>query len=133
MEPRRSVKHLWVTVAMLGLFGPAERVPNDSDGSHNVPYAGNDDYQGNLSDADARSMREEDAVFERITIGLSVVLAGLLLTWVVVNAGVGMKAPDIDNETWLNSVPLHLSTTSLRGIAMATGTGLRCISSTSRV
>ena len=48
-------------------------------------------------------------MFERITIGLSVVLAGLLLTWAVANAGVGMKAPDITNQTWLNSVPLHLS------------------------
>ena len=48
-------------------------------------------------------------MFERITIGLSVVLAGLLLTWVVVNAGVGMKAPDITNPTWLNSEPLHLA------------------------
>lgn len=47
-------------------------------------------------------------MFERITIGLSVVLAGLLSTWVVVDAGVGMKAPDITNETWLNSAPLYL-------------------------
>ena len=51
----------------------------------------------------------ECTMFERITIGLSVILAGLLLTWVVVNAEVGMKAPDITNETWLNSTPLHLS------------------------
>jgi len=48
-------------------------------------------------------------MFERITIGLSVIVAGLLLTWVVVNAGVGMKAPDMTNEIWLNSAPLHLS------------------------
>jgi thiol-disulfide isomerase/thioredoxin len=51
----------------------------------------------------------EGSMFERITIGLSVVLAGLLLTLAVANAGVGMKAPDITNETWLNSAPLHLS------------------------
>ena len=51
----------------------------------------------------------EDSMFERITIGLSVVLAGLLLTLAVANAAVGMKAPDITNETWLNSAPLHLS------------------------
>jgi len=48
-------------------------------------------------------------MFERITIGLSVVLAGLLLIGAVANAGVGMKAPDITNQTWLNSAPLHLS------------------------
>lgn len=51
----------------------------------------------------------EGNMFDRITIGLSVVLAGLLLTWAVANAGVGMKAPDITNQTWLNSAPLQLS------------------------
>jgi thiol-disulfide isomerase/thioredoxin len=48
-------------------------------------------------------------MFERITIGFNMVLASLLLTLAVANAGVGMKAPDITNETWLNSAPLHLS------------------------
>jgi thiol-disulfide isomerase/thioredoxin len=45
----------------------------------------------------------------RILIGSSALLAGVLVTWFVANAGVGMKAPDITNETWLNSAPLHLS------------------------
>ena len=48
-------------------------------------------------------------MFKRITIGLSVIVAGVLITWFVANAGVGMKAPDITNEIWLNSAPLHLS------------------------
>ena len=47
-------------------------------------------------------------MFDRILIGLMVFLAGLIFTWAVVNAGVGMKAPDITNETWLNSAPLRL-------------------------
>lgn len=46
---------------------------------------------------------------QRILIGISAFLMGLLVTWFVANAGVGMKAPDITNETWLNSAPLHLS------------------------
>ena len=45
----------------------------------------------------------------RILVGISALLAGVLVTWAVVNAGVDMKAPDITNETWLNSAPLHLS------------------------
>lgn len=36
-------------------------------------------------------------------------LAGVFITWFVANAEVGMKAPDITNETWLNSAPLHLA------------------------
>jgi thiol-disulfide isomerase/thioredoxin len=46
---------------------------------------------------------------DRILTGVLVVLAGLLFTWVVANGGVGTKAPDITNETWLNSAPLHLA------------------------
>lgn len=46
---------------------------------------------------------------DRIMTGLLVICAGIVLTWVVVNAGVGMPAPDITNQTWLNSEPLHLS------------------------
>jgi len=45
----------------------------------------------------------------RILIGIGAFLAGVLITWFVANAGVGMKAPDINNQTWLNSAPLHLS------------------------
>jgi thiol-disulfide isomerase/thioredoxin len=52
-------------------------------------------------------------MFGRITVGLSALLMGLFLTWLVANAGVGMKAPDITNDTWLNSAPLHLP--DLRG------------------
>ena len=46
---------------------------------------------------------------QRILIGISASLAGVLITWLVANAGVGMKAPDMTNETWRNSAPLHLS------------------------
>jgi hypothetical protein len=35
----------------------------------------------------------------RILVGISALLAGVLVTWAVVNAGVDMKAPDIMNET----------------------------------
>jgi thiol-disulfide isomerase/thioredoxin len=48
-------------------------------------------------------------MFDRIMIGVLVLLAGLLFTWAAVNAGVGMKAPDITNPTWLNSEPLRLA------------------------
>jgi thiol-disulfide isomerase/thioredoxin len=41
------------------------------------------------------------------------ILLGFLTTWALANAGVGMKAPDITNATWLNSAPLHLQ--ELRG------------------
>jgi thiol-disulfide isomerase/thioredoxin len=52
----------------------------------------------------------------RILIGISALLAGVLVTWFVANAGVGMKAPDITNQTWLNSAPLYLS--DLKGKVM---------------
>jgi len=48
-------------------------------------------------------------MIERIVTGLGVLLLGLFVTWVVANAGVGMKAPDITNPTWLNSEPLRQS------------------------
>lgn len=40
---------------------------------------------------------------------IGAMLAGLLLTGVVANAGAGMKAPDITSPTWLNSEPLRLA------------------------
>lgn len=40
---------------------------------------------------------------------IGAMLAGFLLTWAGVNAGVGMKAPDITSSTWLNSEPLRLA------------------------
>lgn len=49
----------------------------------------------------------------RITVGLSALLMGFFLTWFIANAGVGTKALDITNDTWLNSSPLHLQ--DLRG------------------
>jgi thiol-disulfide isomerase/thioredoxin len=48
-------------------------------------------------------------MFDRIMIGLTPLLAGVILTWVAANAGVGMTAPDITNPTWLNSEPVHLA------------------------
>ena len=44
---------------------------------------------------------------------MGTILTVLFLVWVVVNAGVGMKAPDIASQTWLNSDPIHL--TDLKG------------------
>jgi thiol-disulfide isomerase/thioredoxin len=45
----------------------------------------------------------------KILTAIGTVLTLLLLTWAVVDAGVGMKAPDIASHTWLNSDPIHLS------------------------
>jgi thiol-disulfide isomerase/thioredoxin len=45
----------------------------------------------------------------RTLIGIGACLVWVLLTCSMANAGVGMKAPDITNETWLNSLPLHLA------------------------
>jgi len=46
---------------------------------------------------------------DRMLTGALVILTGLLFTWAVATAGVGMKAPEITNPTWLNSEPLHLN------------------------
>lgn len=48
-------------------------------------------------------------MLKRILISFGVVLCGFFITWLVANAGVGMKAPDIANQTWLNGEPLHLA------------------------
>lgn len=42
-----------------------------------------------------------------------ILLVLFFFTWVVANAGVGMKAPDMTNATWLNSAPLQMA--DLRG------------------
>ncbi len=48
-------------------------------------------------------------MLQRIVVGLSMALAGFFLAWFVANAAVGVKAPEITNDTWLNSAPLHLA------------------------
>jgi thiol-disulfide isomerase/thioredoxin len=48
-------------------------------------------------------------MLDRIVTGALAIFTVLLLTWAVADAGIGMTAPDITNETWLNSAPLHLS------------------------
>jgi thiol-disulfide isomerase/thioredoxin len=45
----------------------------------------------------------------RTMTAIGTILTLLLLHWVVVHAAVGMKAPDIASETWLNSAPVHLA------------------------
>ena len=35
------------------------------------------------------------------------ILIVVFVMWVVVNATVGMKAPDITSKTWLNREPIH--------------------------
>jgi thiol-disulfide isomerase/thioredoxin len=55
-------------------------------------------------------------MLQRIVTGLGLLFIGLFAIWVVANAAVGMKAPDITNKTWLNSAPLHLS--NLKGNAV---------------
>lgn len=52
-------------------------------------------------------------MFGKILTAVGVTLLGLSAGWLVANARVGMKAPDITNDTWLNSTPLHLQ--DLRG------------------
>jgi thiol-disulfide isomerase/thioredoxin len=42
-------------------------------------------------------------------IAIGTIFSLLSLTWAVVNAGVGIKAPDITSQTWLNSAPIHLA------------------------
>ena len=46
---------------------------------------------------------------QKIVTAIGTILTVTFLIWAVVNAGVGMKAPDITNQTWMNSGPIHLS------------------------
>src|SRR5574339_217812 len=48
-------------------------------------------------------------MLKKILTMMGTILTVLFLVWAVVNAGVGMKAPDIASQTWLNSDPIHLS------------------------
>lgn len=50
---------------------------------------------------------------KKILASMGIVLAGILTSWIAVNGGVGVKAPEIANATWLNSTPLRM--TDLRG------------------
>jgi thiol-disulfide isomerase/thioredoxin len=52
---------------------------------------------------------KEKPMVQRYLTGIGALLAGALITWSLANAGVGMKAPDIRNETWLNSAPLRMA------------------------
>jgi thiol-disulfide isomerase/thioredoxin len=54
-------------------------------------------------------LRRASNPYRWLGIVIGALLAGVFITWFVANAGVGMKALDITNETWLNSTPLHLS------------------------
>ncbi|HZN44551.1 MAG TPA: redoxin domain-containing protein [Nitrospiraceae bacterium] len=48
-------------------------------------------------------------MLQRIVVGISMMLAVFFLTWVVADAAVGMPAPEITTDTWLNGDPLRLS------------------------
>ena len=48
-------------------------------------------------------------MLKRIVLGAGIVLAAFSGTWLVADATVGMKAPDITNTVWLNSAPLHVA------------------------
>jgi thiol-disulfide isomerase/thioredoxin len=48
-------------------------------------------------------------MLSKIITAVGAMVIVLLFTWVIVNAGIGTKAPDIANPTWLNSEPLHLA------------------------
>ena len=45
----------------------------------------------------------------KIVTAIGMIFTLLVLTWAVANAGVGMTAPDIASQTWLNSGPIRLS------------------------
>lgn len=45
---------------------------------------------------------------QRMLVAMGILLAVVFVAWVVANAGIGMKAPDITNDTWLNGPPVHL-------------------------
>ena len=48
-------------------------------------------------------------MFRRVVTTLGTILTVLVSIVAAVNAGVGMRAPDIVSQTWLNSAPIHLS------------------------
>lgn len=48
-------------------------------------------------------------MLHKIVMAIGTILTVLFLMWAVANAGVGMKAPDIASQTWLNSAPIHLA------------------------
>jgi thiol-disulfide isomerase/thioredoxin len=48
-------------------------------------------------------------VKQKMLMAIWIILLGILPAWMSADAGVGMKAPDITNPTWLNSEPLHLA------------------------
>jgi thiol-disulfide isomerase/thioredoxin len=50
---------------------------------------------------------------KQIAVSIGALLVGVFILWTIANAGIGMSAPDIANDTWLNGAPLHLS--DLRG------------------
>ena len=46
-------------------------------------------------------------MLRKLATACGAILIVILMAWVVVNAAVGMKAPDIASPTWLNSDPIH--------------------------
>lgn len=47
-------------------------------------------------------------MLHKIVTVIGTILTVLFLIWAVVNAGVGMEAPDIASQTWLNSAQIHV-------------------------
>ena len=41
-------------------------------------------------------------MMRKMLTSIGVLLLGIFAVWVVANSGVGMKAPNITNEIWLN-------------------------------
>jgi thiol-disulfide isomerase/thioredoxin len=48
-------------------------------------------------------------MLQKLLTACGTILIVVFIAWAVVNAAVGMKAPDIASQTWLNSTPLHLA------------------------
>ena len=48
-------------------------------------------------------------MLHKIVMAIGTIFTALFLIWAVGNAGVGMKAPDIASQTWLNSASIQLS------------------------
>jgi hypothetical protein len=46
-------------------------------------------------------------MLRKLATACGTILIVIFVMWVVVNAAVGMAAPDITSQTWLNSDPIH--------------------------
>ncbi len=62
---------------------------------------------------DSFSFRRRSVLKQKTLTSIWGIVLGIFAIWMVAEAGVGMKAPDIITPTWLNSTPLRMA--DLRG------------------